>query len=116
MQDYHLKASDAADVTSKLVAATASGKMTFEELAGSLSAVLPIASANHVSLNDILGDLASMTVHGMSAEQASQNLADTIRHLAAPTAQSTKELAALGISATDVSTNLGQKGLSGTLN
>src|SRR5437763_8335049 len=116
MQDYHLKASDAADVTSKLVAATASGKMTFEELAGSLSAILPIASANHISLNDILGDLASMTVHGMTADQATQNLADTVRHLAAPTAQSTKELAALGISATDVSTNLGTKGLSGTLN
>ena len=74
MQDYHLKASDAAMVTSKLVAATASGKMTFEELAGSMSAILPIASANHVSLNDILGDLASMTVHGESAQQAAQNL------------------------------------------
>src|SRR5437763_16850425 len=97
MQDYHLKASDAADVTSKLVAATASGKMTFEELAGSLSAILPMASANHISLNDIHGDPPSMTVHGMTAHQATQNLADTVRHLAAPTAHATKELSAPGI-------------------
>jgi TP901 family phage tail tape measure protein len=112
MQDYHEPASAAADVTSKLVAATSQGKMTFEQLAGSLSAVLPVASANHISLNDILGDLASMTVHGVSAEQASQNLANAIRSLAAPTQAQSKELAALGLNATDISSKLGERGLS----
>lgn len=116
MTDYHLPASQAADVTSKLVAATSQGKMTFQELAGSLAAVLPVASANHVALNDILGDEASMTMHGMSAEQATQNLADAIRHMAAPTQAQAKELAALGMNATEVSKDLGEKGLSGTIN
>lgn len=116
MTDYHLPASQAADVTSKLVAATSQGKMTFQELAGSLAAVLPVASANHVALNDILGDEASMTMHGMSAEQATQNLADAIRHMAAPTQAQSKELAALGMNATEVSKDLGEKGLSGTIN
>lgn len=115
MQDYHAPASEAADITSKLVAATASGKMTFQELAASLSAILPVASANHVSLNDILGDLASMTVHGMSAQQASQNLADAVRHLAAPTQVSQKELALLGLTSQQVSADLSSKGLSGTV-
>lgn len=115
LQDYHLKADDAATVTSKLVAATSQGKTTFEQLAGSMSAVLPVASANHVSLNDILGDLASMTVHGMSAQQAAQNLTDAIRHMASPTMAQSKELAALGLNATEVSKNLGQQGLSGTI-
>jgi len=115
LQDYHLKASDSADVTSKLVAATSQGKMTFEELSGSLSSVLPIASANHVALEDILGDLASMTVHGMSAQQATQNLSDVIKHMAAPTQVQAKELAALGINAQQLSSDLGTKGLSGTL-
>lgn len=115
MQDYHLKATDAATVTSKLVAATSSGKMTFEELAGSMSAILPVASANHVSLNDILGDLASMTVHGESAQQAAQNLANAVRSMSAPNAVASKELAALGINATDLSSKLGERGLSGTM-
>lgn len=115
LQDYHLKASDAADVTSKLVAATSAGKTTFEELAGSMSAVLPVASANHVSLSDILGDLASMTVHGMSAQQAAQNLTDAIRHMAAPTMAQSKELAILGINSQDLSDKLGTAGLSGTV-
>jgi len=116
MTDYHLPADQAATVTSKLVAATSQGKMTFQELAGSLAAVLPVASANHVALNDILGDEASMTMHGMSAQQATENLADAIRHMAAPTQAQSKELAALGMNATEVSKDLGEKGLSGTIN
>jgi TP901 family phage tail tape measure protein len=116
MVDYKVPADQAATVTSKLVAATSQGKMTFEELAGSMAAILPVASANHVALNDVLGDLASMTVHGMSAQQASQNLADAIRHMAAPTQVQAKELASLGMNATEVSKSLGEKGLSGTIN
>lgn len=115
LQDYHLKASDAATVTSKLVAAVGAGKTTFQELAGSLSSVLPIASAAHISLSDVTGALASMTVHGMSADQASQNLADTIRHMQAPTQVQTKELGQLGIQSSDLSAMLGKKGITGTL-
>jgi TP901 family phage tail tape measure protein len=116
MTDYKIPADQAATTTSKLVAATASGKMTFEELAGSMSAILPIASANHISLNDILGDLASMTVHGMSAQQATQNMANAIRNLSGGNAVASKELAALGMNATEVSKDLGAEGLSGTIN
>lgn len=115
LQDYHLKASDAALVTSKLVAATGAGKQTFEQLAGSLSSVLPVASAAHISLNDILAAEASMTVHGMSADQVTQNLADTIRHMQNPTQVQSKELGQLGIKASDLSGMLGTKGLTGTL-
>ncbi|WP_336857192.1 phage tail tape measure protein [Sinomonas albida] len=113
--DYHLKAGDAADVTSKLVAATAQGKMRFQDLAGAMPAILPVASAAHVSLNDILGDLASMTVHGMSAQQASENMADAIRHMQNPTAQQAKEFALLGMTVQQVQDDLQNKGLSGTL-
>jgi hypothetical protein len=115
LTDYHLPASAAADVTSKLVAATSQGKMTFQDLANSMSSVLPIASANHVSMNDLLGDLASMTVHGITAQQATQNLADTIKHMAAPTMVQSKELAILGINSQQLSMDLGTKGLSGTI-
>ncbi|MBT8160987.1 MULTISPECIES: phage tail tape measure protein [Arthrobacter] len=113
--DYHLKASDAADVTSKLVAATAAGKMRFQDLASAMPAILPTASAAHVALSDILGDMASMTVHGESAQQASQNLADAIRHMENPTAQQAKQLALLGMTTTQLADDIKSKGLSGTL-
>ncbi|MEK6443643.1 phage tail tape measure protein [Pseudonocardia sp. T1-2H] len=113
--DYHLHADDAATVTSKMVQATASGKMTFEELAGSFSSVAPIASAANISLDDMLGVLASMTSHGISAQQATQNMADAIRHLQAPTGTMRNEMNLLGISADDVAAHLGERGLSGTM-
>ncbi|MGN6722748.1 MAG: phage tail tape measure protein, partial [Marmoricola sp.] len=39
LRDYHLSASDAADVTSKLITATSQGKTTFELFSGSLHSV-----------------------------------------------------------------------------
>lgn len=115
MTDYHLPASQAADVTSKLVAATGQGKTTFQDLAGAMAAILPKASAAGISLNEVLGDLASMTLHGISAQQASENMADAIAHLQAPTQAMSKELAALGINSTELSQNLGTVGLTGTI-
>lgn len=115
LTDYHLKASDSAQVTTKLVAATSAGKTSFEELAGAMPAILPVASAAHVSLNDILGDLAAMTIHGMSAQQSAQNLADVIRHMQNPTAMQAKELALLNLTTTQLADDMKNKGLSGTL-
>jgi TP901 family phage tail tape measure protein len=115
LQDYHLKASDAALVTSQMVAAVGAGKTTFQEFSGSLHSVLPLASSAHISFVDVSAALASMTVHGMSADQASQNLADTIKHLIAPTGVQVKELGQLGMSASDLSGMLGKKGVTGTL-
>jgi hypothetical protein len=116
MADYHQPASAAADITTKLVAATSAGKTSFEQLAGAMPAILPVASAAHVSLNDILGDLASMTVHGMSAQQSAQNLADAIRHMQNPTSVQSKELALLGMNTTQLATDMKNSGLSGTIN
>jgi phage-related protein len=115
MTDYHLPASQAADVTSKLVAATGQGKTTFQDLAGAMSALLPKASAAGISLNEILGDLASMTLHGISAQQAAENMADAISHLQSPTQAMSKEMAALGLNSTQLSQSLGKTGLSGTI-
>jgi TP901 family phage tail tape measure protein len=115
LTDYHLSADQSAYVTTKLVATTAAGKTTFEQLAGSLHSVLPAASAAHISLDDILGDLASMTLHGISADQATQNLTDVIRHMQAPTAVQAKELSLLGLTTNQLASDLKSKGLSGTL-
>jgi phage-related protein len=115
MQDYHFGADQAAEVTSKMVTAVGDGKTTFEQLTGAMSAILPKAASAHVGLDEILGDLSAMTLHGVSAQQASQNLADALSHLANPTLAQTKELAALGLSAADLSKNLGKTGVSGAM-
>lgn len=115
LQDYHKPASDAALITSQMVAAVGAGKTTFEQFSGSLHSILPLASSLHIGFVDISSAIASMTVHGMSADQASQNLADTLKHLAAPTGVQVKELGQLGISASDLKGMLDKRGLTGTL-
>ena len=113
--DYHLKATDAADVTSKLVTAVSYGKTTFQDLGASMHTVLPLASAMHLNLNDVLGVLAEMTAHGVGAAQATQNMANVMRHLAAPTGTMIAEFGKMGITAKQVRDTLSTQGLSGTL-
>ncbi len=115
LDDYHLPASQAADVTSKLVATVAAGKTSMSDLAGSLSSVLPTAAAAKVGLDQVLGAMGTMTGEGISAQQASQDLAGTIRSLGNPSAVATKAMAQMGLNSIDVAKQLGQKGLTGTL-
>ena len=104
--DYHLGADQAANVMSKLVTAVGEGKTTLQELAGSLHSVTPLASNLHISLDEVTAAVATMTVHGMSADQATQNLADTIRHLASPTQTMTAEMGQLGINSQKLAASL----------
>ncbi len=115
LHDYNLPASDAAKVTSQLVTAVSHGKTTFDDLTGAMHSVTPVAAAAGISLADAAGTLASMTASGMSADQAAQNLGATIKGLSAPTQPVIKEMAALGLNSVELSKNLGQKGVAGTL-
>ncbi|MFK0154624.1 phage tail tape measure protein [Streptomyces sp. NPDC090493] len=115
MASYHLKASDSVRVMNALKTAAGEGKMTMQEFAGSLSTVIPIASANKISFGEVGGAIATLTQHGTSAREATQELASTIRSLAAPNNVAVQEMQRLGLSSVDVSTKLGKRGLSGTL-
>jgi TP901 family phage tail tape measure protein len=115
MASYHLKATDSVRVMNGMKTAAGEGKMTMEEFAGSLSTVLPIASANKISFEQVAGALATLTQHGTSAREGTQELASTIRNLAAPNNVAIQEMQRLGLSSTDVQTHLGKRGLTGTL-
>jgi TP901 family phage tail tape measure protein len=115
MASYHLKATDSVRVMNGMKTAAGEGKMTMEEFAGSLSTVLPIASANNISFGQVSGALATLTQHGTSAREGTQELANTIRNLAAPNNVATSTMQRFGLSSTDVSTKLGKRGLTGTL-
>lgn len=113
--DFHEPASDAANVTSQLIAGVSKGKTTFEEFSGSMSNILPLASSMHLQLADVTGVLAEMTAHGMSAQRASEDEANAMRSLMAPTATMSTEYKALGISTQEMQAHLGKDGLAGTM-
>jgi TP901 family phage tail tape measure protein len=115
LNDYHLPASAAAEVTSKLVATVASGKTHMADLAGSLAQVLPAASAAHVGLDQVLGAMATMTSQGTPAADAATYLRQAIIKLSVATPASAKEMESLGINAIDLQQHLGDRGLTGTL-
>ncbi|WGL50638.1 phage tail tape measure protein [Nocardioides sp. BP30] len=115
MTSYHAKASDATNITNELVAASGAAKTTMQLYAGSLASVLPSASAAGISFAEVGGAIATLTQHGTSADEATQELANTIRNLAAPNQVASKEMQQLGINVTDLSKNLGKRGLTGTL-
>ncbi|MFE9844669.1 phage tail tape measure protein [Streptomyces goshikiensis] len=115
MASYHLGAQDSVRVMNALKTAAGEGKMTMQEFSASLATVIPIASANKVSFAEVGGAIATLTQHGTSAREATQELASTIRNLAAPNNVAVQEMQRLGLSSTDVATKLGQRGLTGTL-
>lgn len=112
---YHLPASKAIAVTNQLIATEQSGKLTMEDLAGSLGSVVPAAAAVHLSLSETLGAIATMTSTGTGAANAATYLRQTILQLSNPTAKARTEMENLGLSSIDVSKNLGKRGLTGTL-
>jgi hypothetical protein len=120
MASYHLKSSDSVAVTNELKTAAGEAKTTMEEFAGSLSTVLPLASANKISFADVAGALGTLTQHGTTANEATQELANTIRNLSGSNAVARKEMAQLGIDSVDLQQKLGDgpggRGLVGTLN
>jgi TP901 family phage tail tape measure protein len=122
LTDYGIKVADTAAgqraanaVMDQMIAVVQNGKTTTEALAGSLSAVLPIASSAKLSFGQVGGAMATMTAQGMSAQQSAQDLAHTISALQSPNAVAVKEMQSLGLNANDVSQNLGKEGLTGTL-
>ncbi|MDH6123858.1 MULTISPECIES: phage tail tape measure protein [unclassified Kitasatospora] len=115
MNAYGLKAKDTTSVMNALVATEGQGKTNMEALAGSMASILPVASAAHVGLNEVLGAMATMTSQGTSADVAATYLRQTIGQLSNPSAKAAQEMRGLGLNATQVAQDLGSKGLAATL-
>lgn len=102
-------------VMNQMIAVVSLGKTNTEALAGSLSKVLPTAAAAGLGFDQVGGAMATMTGQGISADQAAQDLSNTIRNLQGPNAVAVNEMNALGLSSTQVQQDLGKQGLTGTL-
>ncbi|MEV6833473.1 phage tail tape measure protein [Streptomyces sp. NPDC051133] len=112
LKDYHLGASHAGDITSKMITAVAHGKVSLEDFSSAFANIIPAASAAGISFNDAGAALAEMTNHGFTAQRASQNLAQALRSLLNPTKPMQKAFSEFGVSASEVSKKLhGPNGL-----
>ena len=122
MVNYGMKAKGAQDGTimatsamNQLTAAAAASKVDVQDMAASLSSVLPVGAAAKLSFAEVAGAVATMTNSGMSAQQATQNLAFSIRSLSSPNMQAQKQFEQLGLDTLDIQKNLGKRGLTGTI-
>lgn len=117
MKDYPNVMNGAAGATNYLVATVANGKTHMQDLADSLSMVLPTAAAAGIGLNSVMAAMATMTGEGTRAANASTYLRQTIISLTAPGAGAKKMLEEVGLSAQDVATMLQDPnvGLAGAL-
>ncbi len=115
MASYNIPASQANSVMNQMVVAAGASKTTMENFSQSLSTVLPVASKAGLSFAQVGAAIATLTSHGTSADEATQHLAFAIRSLQAPNNVATQMMSRFGINAQDVSTHLGKRGLSGTI-
>jgi TP901 family phage tail tape measure protein len=84
MHDYAIPASHSNAVTSALIQTVALGKTHLGELSTAMGSVMPAASAMGVSFADVTGAMSTMTLAGVTAHRAGQNLAFMLRALGAP--------------------------------
>jgi TP901 family phage tail tape measure protein len=115
MNSYGMAGDQAVNMMNQLIATTAAGDMRMQDLASSLGNVAPLAAAAGLKFAQVGGAMATMTAQNMSAQQASQDLANTIRALSNPNNVAIKEMQNLGLNSNDLSKNLGKRGLTGTL-
>ena len=116
MTSYHLGAANSVQVMNALKTAAGESKTTMEDYAASLSTVIPIASANKIGFEQVAGAIATLTQHGTSAAEATQELSSTIRNLSSTTnSVAVSAMTRMGLSVTDVNSNIGRRGLTGTI-
>jgi phage-related protein len=115
MQSYAATMKDPIVATNELVVASGMAKTTMQEFVNSLPNVLPLASAVGISFAQVGAALATLTQHGTSAAEASQELNNTIRALVAPNQVAQKAMQQLGIDVVDLETNIGKRGLTGSI-
>jgi TP901 family phage tail tape measure protein len=81
---YHLGADKASKTADILFSTVEKGVLTFEELAAQIGDVLPVAAQLGVPLEDVGGALATITLHGVSAAEASTQLKQTLVSILKP--------------------------------
>lgn len=120
MNDYNTPVDRAADVATKLKVAVGDSGVTLQAFSGALHSVEPIASGFHIQLEDVYAALARYTRTGTSADQATENLRNSMNSLKDVQSPAAQEMRKFGIDADDVALKLksvqeGGRGYIGTI-
>lgn len=114
LANYGAQGVTAANATNVLLGIVSNGKTTMQDLASSISTVLPAAAKYGVSLTDVGGALATMTAQNGDAASSTTYLRQLLTSLASPSSAAQKALKAIGLSAQQVSDDM-KKSLPDTL-
>jgi TP901 family phage tail tape measure protein len=104
----NLSATAATDV---LTAAIREGKLEAGSLSGAMGRTLPLASAMGVEFNEVGAAFAAMSRTGTDANEAATQLNGILMSLQNPSSQADKQLAALGLSSSELRRQLKDEGL-----
>ncbi len=115
MNAYGPKNLSAAKATDILVAAVREGKAAAADLAGSMGAVLPLASELGVEFEEVAATQAAMTRTGTDASEAATQLKGIMASLLKPTKEANDTLKKMGTSASEMRKKIKEDGLLNTL-
>jgi TP901 family phage tail tape measure protein len=117
LHDYHLSGTKATGVSNALVETVSRGKMHMGDLAEALPTVIPIAEAQHIGYQQILGAIATQTAGGTSADEAAIQTRALIQGITGMqgSAGQSAEAEQLGLDPNKISSDIGKAGLTGTL-
>lgn len=115
LHDMGEGASYSVPMMNMMVRAVAAGKQTMQDFGAASAAMEPQARAAGIGFADVAAAEATLTVAGNTAQNAAQMLGHTISSLQNPNAIAAKAMATFGISVTDLTSHLGQRGLLGTM-
>lgn len=106
MNAYKNETFDAEKAASVFFTAQKFGKTTVEELANNIGKVAPLASAAGLSFEETAAAMSSLTLSGLSTEEATTGLRGTLNALIKVTPAARKEFDRLGIELNDASGEL----------
>lgn len=94
---YNLSADEATMVSDKLFQAQKLGKTTVAELSGAIGKLAPITSAANISIDEMFAALSTVTLAGISTDEAVTSLVATMNSLIKPQESAVKEARKMGI-------------------
>ena len=110
---YHLSADNAGAISNTLFQIVNAGVLTFEQLAGTIGTVLPMASALGVGLDELGAAYVTLTRQGVSADESTTQLSSIMTGLLKPSQSLTDALIAHGYASGEAL--LKDKGFAGAL-
>lgn len=115
MNAYAKSGLSARDATNVLIQTVKFGKLEADDLAQSIGRVIPVSSKLKVPFQDVGAALASMSLQGLDAAEATTALRAVFTSTLKPTDDAEKALGAVGLSAEKLRQSLQQKGTLATL-